>query len=259
VRLLFIGDIFGSPGRLAVTRHLPALIEERDIDLCIANGENAAAGFGLTREIADQLFETGVDAITGGNHLWDKREILEFIDQEPRIVRPANYPDDTPGAASAVVRSRNGIPVGILNLMGRVFMPAVECPFRTAERLLPELRRRTPIILVDMHAEATSEKVAMGRHLDGRVTAVVGTHTHVQTADACLLGGGTAYITDVGMTGPHDSVIGVRTDLALRRFLTRLPTRMHPAKDDPRLHAVVIDVDPSTGRATGIEAIELAA
>jgi metallophosphoesterase (TIGR00282 family) len=256
VKVLFVGDIIGSPGRLALSRYLPELKARGEVDCCIVNGENAAGGFGLTREVSTELFDLGVDVITGGNHLWDKREIHDFISLEPRIVRPANYPEGTPGAGSALIEVPNGKRLAVLNLLGRVFMPAVDCPFRTADALLPGLRRVTPLVVVDVHAEATSEKVAMGWYLDGRVSAVVGTHTHVQTADERVLPRGTAYMTDVGMTGPHDSVIGVRRDVAIKRFLTQLPIRFQTAKGDPRLCAALVDIDDDNGRAVSIKRIQ---
>ncbi len=255
MKVLFVGDIVGSAGRLALARELPARRAAGEVDFCVVNGENASGGFGLTREVATELFDLGVDVITGGNHLWDKREIFRFIDQEPRIVRPANYPPGTAGAGSAVVTIDGGRQVAVLNLTGRTFMPAVDCPFRCADQLLPELRRRTPIIIVDLHAEATSEKVAMGWYLDGRASAVIGTHTHVQTADERVLPGGTAYLTDAGMTGAHDSVIGVRKELAIERFLTQLPKRFQTAKGDPRLSGALIEIDEVSGRARSIERV----
>jgi metallophosphoesterase (TIGR00282 family) len=256
VNILFVGDIIGAPGRLALRSHLPERKAAGEIDLCIANGENAAGGFGLTRKVASELFELGVDVITGGNHIWDKREIYEFIDQEPRIVRPANYPGETPGAMSALVTAADGSRVAVACLQGRIFMQPVDCPFRTADRLLAELRRSTQVVVFDVHAEATSEKVALGWYLDGRASAVIGTHTHVQTADERILPGGTAYMTDVGMTGPFDSVIGVRREMAIKRFLTHLPMRFQTAKDDPRLSGVLIDVNVESGRAQAIERVQ---
>ena len=253
MRLLFVGDIVGRPGRELVRRGLAALEERYQTDLVIANVENAAAGFGITREIGDQLLEWGIDVMTSGNHIWDKKEALDYIGTEPRLVRPANYPAGVPGNGSYLARTRNGLGVGVINIMGRVFMLNIDDPFAVVVREIEALRQRTRIIFVDFHAEATSEKIAMGWHLDGRVTAVVGTHTHVQTADERVLPRGTAYLTDVGMTGPHDSIIGVDTQAALGRFLTALPARFETATGNPRLNAVIVDADETTGLATRIE------
>jgi len=257
MRILFIGDIVGKPGRRAVHELLPELINGYQIDFVIANGENAAAGFGITREIVEDLFENRIDVLTMGNHVWDKKEILDFINDYESLIRPANYPGSAPGRGSVVMPSIKGYHIGVLNLMGRVFMHPLECPFRTAEQEIEKIRKRTKIILVDIHAEATSEKIAMGWFLDGKVTAVVGTHTHVQTADDRILPGGTAYITDVGMTGPFDSVIGTRKEIVLERFLTQIPNRFDVAKGDVRLQAVLIDVDEKTGSALSIERLSL--
>jgi metallophosphoesterase (TIGR00282 family) len=257
MRLLFVGDIFGKPGRHILQRAVPAVSRAYDVDLVVANVENAAGGFGITRETAQEILAAGVAVMTTGNHVWDKREAMEYIAQEPRLLRPANYPAAAPGRGVATVPARGGVPVGVINVMGRVHMPLVDDPFSTVRRAVDDLRAASPVVLVDFHAEATSEKVAMGRFLDGVVTAVVGTHTHVQTADERVLPGGTAYISDVGMTGPHDSVIGVDTASALARFTTGLPNRFETATGDVRLQAVVIDVDPSTGRSLGIERLSL--
>ena len=254
MKLLFIGDIFGRPGRDLVRRGLEAIVSRHDIDFVIANAENAAGGNGLTREIGDQLLSQGVDVITSGNHIWDKKEVYEYLGVEARVLRPANYPD-APGRGSFVARARNGRSVGVLNLMGRVHMASLDDPFRTAEREIAAMSSRARIIFVDFHAEVTSEKLAMGWFLDGKATAVVGTHTHVQTADERVLPAGTAYLTDVGMTGPHDGVIGVEKGAVIQRFLTGLPARFEPASGDPRLHGVVITAKEETGRATGIERI----
>ena len=253
VRILFIGDIVGRPGRDLVRDGLAALVEYHSIDLVIANAENAAAGFGITREIGDQLLEWGVDVMTSGNHIWDKKEALNYIGAEPRLLRPANYPAGAPGNGSYLARTRDGISVGVVNVMGRVFMPPLDDPFAVVLREIEALRQRTRIVFVDFHAEATSEKIAMGWHLDGKVTAVVGTHTHVQTADDRILPKGTAYLTDVGMTGPHDSIIGVEVEPSLSRFVTGLPSRFDVATGNPRLNAVLVDADERTGRATDIE------
>ena len=232
---------------------LAGLVEYHNADLVIANGENAAAGFGITREIGDQLLDWGVDVITSGNHIWDKREALDYIGAEPRLLRPANYPAGVPGNGSYLARSRSGVSVGVINLMGRVFMLNIDDPFAVVQRELDALRQRARVLFVDFHAEATSEKIAMGWHLDGKVTAVVGTHTHVQTADERILPTGTAYITDVGMTGPHDSVIGVEIEPALGRFLNALPAKFETATGNPRLNGVLVEADEQSGRATDIE------
>jgi 2',3'-cyclic-nucleotide 2'-phosphodiesterase len=259
IRLLFIGDIVGRPGRDLVRRGLHGLVDYHRVDLVIANAENAAAGFGITREIGDQLLEWGVDVMTSGNHIWDKREALDYIGTEPRLIRPANYPAGTPGNGSYVARTRDGRSVGVVNGMGRVFMLSIDDPFQVVLREVEALRKRTRVVFVDFHAEATSEKIAMGWHLDGRATAVVGTHTHVQTADERILPKGTAYLTDVGMTGPHDSIIGVEIEPALNRFLTALPQKFETATGNPRLHAVVIEADEESGVATDIERVSLSA
>jgi metallophosphoesterase (TIGR00282 family) len=257
MRLLFVGDIVGRPGRDLVRQGLRGLVDLHGIDLVIANAENSAGGFGITREIGDELLDRGIDVMTSGNHIWDKREALEYIGAEPRLLRPANFPDGAPGRGSYLARSRDGQGVGVINVMGRIYMAPLDDPFAVVLREVEALRPRARVIFVDFHAEATSEKLAMGWHLDGRVTAVVGTHTHVQTADEQVLPQGTAYITDVGMTGPHDGIIGVERDAALSRFLTGLPSRFETATGNPRLHAVVIDADEATGRARGIERLSL--
>ncbi len=253
LRLLFIGDIVGRPGRDLIKQGLASLIDHHSIDLVIANAENAAAGFGITREIGDQLLEAGIDVLTSGNHIWDKKEALDYIGTEPRLLRPANYPAGVPGNGSYLAHAKNGQSVGVINAMGRVFMLSIDDPFSVVLREIEALRSRTRIIFVDFHAEATSEKIAMGWHLDGKVTAVIGTHTHVQTADERILPKGTAYLTDVGMTGPHDSIIGVEIAPALGRFLNALPARFETATANPRLNAVIVEADDETGRATDIE------
>jgi 2',3'-cyclic-nucleotide 2'-phosphodiesterase len=255
IRLLFIGDIVGKPGRELVRRGLPGLRSYHQIDLVIANAENAAAGFGITREIGDDLLDQGIDVMTSGNHIWDKKEAIEYIGAESRLLRPANYPAGVPGNGSYVARTKEGVSVGVLNVMGRVFMNSIDDPFTVALREIDALKARARVIFVDFHAEATSEKVAMGWHLDGKVTAVVGTHTHVQTADDRLLPKGTAYLTDVGMTGPHDSIIGVEIDAALGRFLNGMPARFETATGNPRLNAVIIEADETSGRALEIERV----
>jgi metallophosphoesterase (TIGR00282 family) len=259
IRLLFQGDIVGKPGRELVRRGLSGIVDFHRIDLVIANAENSAAGFGITREIGDQLLEWGVDVMTSGNHIWDKKEALDYIGAESRLLRPANYPAGAPGNGSYLARTRDGRSVGVINVMGRVFMLNIDDPFAVVLREIDALKERTRIIFVDFHAEATSEKIAMGWHLDGKVTALVGTHTHVQTADERILPRGTAYLTDVGMTGPHDSIIGVDIQAALGKFLTALPARFETATDNPRLNAVIIEADEQTGRATDIERLSLSA
>jgi metallophosphoesterase (TIGR00282 family) len=244
-------------GRELVRAAIPRLVERHGLDLVIANAENSAGGFGITRETGEDLFAAGVDVMTSGNHVWDKKEALTYIAMEPRVLRPLNYPAGVPGAGSYVATTAEGDQVAILNLMGRVFMLNIDDPFAVGRREVERLRTRTPVVFVDFHAEATSEKIAMGWHLDGLATAVVGTHTHVQTADEQLLPGGTAYMTDVGMTGPHDGIIGVERDAALGRFLNALPARFESASGSPRLHAVVIEADAATGKATGITRLRL--
>ena len=257
VRILFIGDIVGRPGRELVRRGLAALVEHHAIDLVIANVENAAAGFGITREIGDQLLDWGVGVMTSGNHIWDKKEALDYIGTEARLLRPANFPAGAPGNGRYLARSDAGHSVGVINVMGRIFMLPIDDPFAVVLREIEALRARTRVIVVDFHAEATSEKIAMGWHLDGQVTALIGTHTHVQTADERILPKGTAYLTDVGMTGPHDSVVGVEIDAALGKFLTGLPARFETATGNPRLNAVIVEADEKTGLATHIERLSL--
>lgn len=257
LRVLHIADIMGEPGRKAAAALLPRIIRERGVAFVLGNGENAAGGFGLTRNVMEDLFSCGLDVITGGNHMWDRKEILNFIDDEERLIRPANYPDGVPGRGSGLYSTSNGHLIGVINLLGRVFIKEVECPFKTVDRELKALQTRTPIIVVDIHAEATSEKMALGWHLDGKVSAVLGTHTHVQTADERILPGGTAYISDVGMTGPFDSIIGIQKEPAMKRFLTQLPARFEVAKGDVHLNGVLVDIDPDTGRALAIERLQL--
>lgn len=256
--LLFIGDIVGRPGRDLLRHGLAAIAAHHNIDLVIANVENAAAGHGITPDIAKDLFEYGVQVMTGGNHTWDKKEIIPFMAKEPRMIRPANYPEGAPGIGRHVARADNGVLVGVVNIMGRVFMTALDDPFKVVLTQIDEVRAAgAQLVFVDFHAEATSEKVAMGWHLDGWATAVVGTHTHVQTADDRVLPKGTAYITDVGMTGPHDSVIGVDRIAIVHRFLTAMPQRFETATENPRINAVVVQADETTGRATGITRLNL--
>jgi metallophosphoesterase (TIGR00282 family) len=253
MKILFIGDIVGKPGRRAVRELLPEIIFQHKIDFVIANCENAAAGFGVTRDVVEELFGSHINVLTSGNHIWDKREINEFIGDYETFLRPANFPAGSPGCGSVVRPDSSGISCGVINLMGRVFMKPIDCPFRAAEREIEKMKKYTKTIIIDMHAEATSEKEAMGWFLDGRVSAVLGTHTHVQTADESVLPGGTAYITDVGMTGPFNSIIGIRKDAVIERFLTQIPNKFDVAKDDVRLQGVVIDVDGRSGKAAGIE------
>jgi len=255
MKLLFIGDVIGKPGRTFLRRHLPGLIDRHGVDFTVANAENSASGVGATPETCREMFDSGVDCLSSGNHIWDKKEILHYLDNEPRLIRPANYPDPNPGSGVFLGRSRDGARVAVVNLIGRVFLVNAEDPFTTADGLLDELRGRTDCVVVDMHAEATSEKVAMGWYLDGRVSAVIGTHTHIPTADETILPKGTAYLTDVGMTGPFDSVIGVEKSLVIERFLTQRPIRFQTAEGDVRLYAALVDVDTATGRATRIERV----
>jgi metallophosphoesterase (TIGR00282 family) len=257
MKILFIGDIFGKPGREIARRAIPAIVATHSIDLVVANVENTAAGFGVTGDIADTILEFGVDVMTSGNHVWDKKEVLDYIPRQPRLLRPANFPAGAPGRGSYVARTRTGEPVGVLNLMGRVFMAPLDDPFALALREIEALRAKTKVTIVDFHAEATSEKVAMGWHLDGRATAVIGTHTHVQTADERILPKGTAYLTDAGMTGPHDSIIGVTVEAALGRFVTGLPSKFEAAAGPARFNGVVVTADPASGRATAIERLNL--
>jgi 2',3'-cyclic-nucleotide 2'-phosphodiesterase len=255
--LLFIGDIFASPGRGIVARHLREIISRENIHLTIANGENAAGGFGITPQLAEELFSYGIDVLTSGNHVWDKREIYEYLPRQPRLLRPANYVDELPGSGSIVVDAHNGVACAILNLQGRSYMPQTDCPFRKADMILAALPAEVKVRFVDFHAELTSEKMAMGWYLDGRVSAVIGTHTHIPTADTRILPGGTAYQTDAGMTGPYHSIIGVDKDIILQRFLTQLPVRMEAARHGAELHGVVVEVDESKGRATAIRRVEV--
>ena len=259
MKILFVGDIFGKPGREIARRAIPALVEQRGIDFVIANVENSAAGFGVTGDIAETILSYGVDVMTSGNHVWDKKEVLDYIPRQPKLLRPANFPAGVPGRGSYLGPTRSGGLVGVINLMGRVFMTPIDDPFAVALREIEALRAKTRIIVVDFHAEATSEKIAMGWHLDGRVTAVVGTHTHVQTADERILPKGTAYQTDVGMTGPHDSIIGVTIEAALGRFLTAMPVRFEAATGPGRLNAVEVTADAATGKATQIERLNMSA
>jgi hypothetical protein len=255
--LLFVADVIGSPGRDVLRALLPDLKRRYDVHLVICNCENSAAGFGVTREVARDLFDAGCDVLTGGNHLWDKKDSIEYLGEEPRLVRPANLPEGTPGRGSRVFKASNGTHVGVVNLLGRVFMREADCPFRTADAVLETLQKQAKIVFVDFHAETTAEKVALGWHLDGRVSAVIGTHTHVQTADDRILPGGTACLSDAGMTGGFDGVIGMDRAAALRRFLTLMPERLQPSSGDLRMNAVVLSVDEATGKATRIQRLQI--
>jgi metallophosphoesterase (TIGR00282 family) len=252
VNILLIGDVVGRPGRELVRKGLRALIEVHGVDFVIANAENAAAGFGVTKDIGDALLEYGIDVMTSGNHIWDKKEVIDYIKAEPRLLRPANYPAGVPGRGSSVGDTGDGRAVGVINVMGRVFMLPIDDPFAVVLREIDAIRHRTRVIIVDFHAEATSEKIAMGWHLDGRVTAIIGTHTHVQTADERILPKGTAYLTDMGMTGPHDSIIGMEVGPSLARFLNGMPTKFEPATGNPRLNGVIVEADDRTGLAKRI-------
>jgi len=256
MRIFFAGDVVGRPGRMAVENLYPAVREEYGIDVFIANCENAAGGSGITPDIARQLYNFGVDIITTGDHVWKEKKILEFIDNDPHLLKPANLPPSTPGVSYSVLSTEKGTKVGVICLLGRTFMPPADCPFRKADELIEKLKGDADLIVVDIHAEATSEKVAMGRYLEGRVAAVIGTHTHVQTADEVVLPGGTAYITDVGMTGPFESVIGREIKPVLHRFLTQMPAFFKVAQNDIRMSGAIIDVNDRTGKAQSIERIQ---
>ncbi|MEK6525709.1 MAG: TIGR00282 family metallophosphoesterase [Nitrospirota bacterium] len=253
MKVLYIGDIMGEPGRRAIARTLHKVVAQHAVDLVIGNGENVAGGFGITPELAHELYEMGLAVITTGNHAWDKKEIIEFIRHEPRLLRPANYPDGVPGRGSIVVETPGGERLGVLQVMGRVYMPTLDCPFQVARREVARLKTETRAIIVDMHAEATSEKMAMGHFLDGEVAAVVGTHTHVQTADEQILPKGTAYITDIGMTGPIHSVIGIKKEIAIEKFLTGMPRRFEVASGPAVLSAVLVELDGAIGKAISIQ------
>ncbi len=255
MKILFIGDIVGRVGRRATAELLPGLVADHGIDFTIVNGENSAGGIGITPRIGEELFAMGVDVITSGNHVWDKREAFDLLEADDRVLRPANYPPGAAGRGSGVYDSRTGVRVGVVNLQGRVFMQEIDCPFRTGSELLRSLKEQTPVLIVDIHAEATSEKLALGWYLSGQASAILGTHTHVQTADERVLEGHTAYITDVGMTGPSDSVIGIRKDLSIKRFVTQLPQRFEAATGAAMLNGVIIDVEETTGAARSIERV----
>ncbi len=256
LKLLFIGDIVGRAGRKVLTDRLDSLVDRHLVDLVVANGENAAAGFGLTASVLKELFAAGVDVVTSGNHIWDKKEVNDILPHERRLLRPANYPPGLPGKGVGVYETAAGIKVGVLNLEGRVFMKNLDCPFRAADQLVEELHEQTRIVLVDFHAEATSEKQALGYYLAGRVSAVIGTHTHVQTADEQILDGGTGYLTDVGMSGSSDAIIGNHKEAAIERFLTQLPVRLEAAKKNPHLCGVLLTINEETGVCEAIERIQ---
>ncbi len=255
MRILFIGDIVGQPGRKIVSRHLKGLVADHGAEMVLANAENAAGGFGITPSIGEELFGLGIDLLTSGNHIWDKKEAEGYLAKESRILRPANYPEEAPGTGVHILHKK-GRMVGVLNVQGRAFLPAIDCPFKTADREVAELRQVTDTILVDFHAEATAEKQAFAWYLDGRVSAVVGTHTHVQTADERILPDRTAYITDVGMTGPRNSVIGIRREEAIQKFLTQMPKKFNLADGPAQLCAVLVDV-ADDGRARSIERLQI--
>lgn len=255
MNLLFVGDIVGKAGRQILRLKLPSLIDRHMVDLVVVNAENAAAGYGLTRPVMEELYSAGADVLTSGNHIWDKKEILDVLERDERLLRPHNYPQGLPGRGFGLYETPGGVPVAVVNLEGRVFMKNLDCPFVAADRILAELTGRAKIVLLDFHAEATSEKEALGHYLAGRISAVVGTHTHVQTADEQILEGGTGYLTDVGMTGAQDAIIGNQKEPALKRFLTQLPVRLEVAKKDPILCAVLLTIDEETGRCTAVERI----
>jgi metallophosphoesterase (TIGR00282 family) len=253
LKILFIGDIFGHAGRVIVADHLADIRKSQEIDIVIANGENSAAGFGITPNVADDLFRYGIDVMTSGNHIWDKKDIFDYFPRQPRLLRPANYPPGAPGAGVYIHETKSGARCAVINLQGRVYMPQTDCPFRKIDEILEALPADVKVRFIDFHAEVTSEKMAMGWYVDGRVSAIVGTHTHIPTADTRILPGGTAYQTDCGMTGPFDSVIGVEKGPVLQKFLTTLPIRMEAAKGSVELHSVIVDVDDNTGKATAVK------
>jgi metallophosphoesterase (TIGR00282 family) len=257
MNILFIGDIVGRPGRQAVHDLLPEIIEKEDIHFVVANAENIAGGSGVTQNIFKKLLSYGVDFVTTGDHVWRREEIVPLLESDSRIIRPANYPVEAAGRGCSVVEAKNGVPVGVIQLIGRVFMHPARCPFLVGAELVEQTRAKTPVIIVDMHAEATSEKIAMGWHLDGKVSAVVGSHTHIATADERILPNGTAYITDAGMTGPYDSVIGREKEPVLKKFITGMPYPFDVAKGDVNLCGVIVSVDPETGRASAIKRIRV--
>ena len=257
MKVLFIGDVVGKPGRRAIDVLLKRMVKDEKIDFVIANAENAAGGIGITPTIALEMLKMGVHVLTSGNHIWAKKDVIPFLDEEPRLLRPANYPSQVPGRGIGTYELKNGGKITVLNLEGRVFMRTLECPFRVGEKIIEEVSHKTPVIIIDFHAEATSEKVALGRFLDGKVSAILGTHTHIQTADEKILERGTAYITDVGMTGPVASVIGVPEEVALERFLTQMPVKFDVATGEVELQCVVIDINPKTGKSNDIRRLRV--
>jgi len=256
IKVLVVGDIVGNTGRTVIKKLLPQISREHNLDMIIANGENAAGGIGITKEIAEELFNNNIDVITMGNHTWDKKEILSYIGSQPNLIRPANYPPGTPGKGYTVFNLKNNIKVGVVNISGVVFLPPLIPPFLIIDKVIAELKKECQIIIVDFHAEATSEKIAMGWYLDGKVSAVVGTHTHVQTADERILPGGTAYITDIGMTGPRDSVLGIKKEIAINKFLTQMPVKFETADGLGQLNGVILTIDSATGLAISITRIQ---
>jgi metallophosphoesterase (TIGR00282 family) len=257
MKALFIGDIVGKTGRNATKALLPAVVNKYKIDLVIANGENAAGGFGITDKIVSEILSYGVHIITTGNHVWDKKEFIPQISKEDRVLRPLNYPPGVPGFGSLLYPLHNGIKAAVINISGRVFMSNIDCPFRTGKEEIERLSAFSKIIIIDFHAEATSEKIAFGYYVDGKVSAVIGTHTHVQTADEKILPGGTAYITDVGMTGPYDSVIGIEKEQIIERFLTNMPMRFETASGEGIFSALVVEIDAETGKSTAVQRLQL--
>ncbi|MFY9402920.1 MAG: TIGR00282 family metallophosphoesterase [Candidatus Omnitrophota bacterium] len=256
MKILFIGDIVGKPGREAVRILLPKLKSQHSLDFVIANAENASGGSGITQKVSEELFNYGVDVLTSGDHIWKKKETFELVNYEERILRPLNYPSGAPGNGKRIFKTKGQERIGVINVNGRVFMDALECPFKTSQAAYEELSKETNIIIVDIHAEATSEKVALGWYLNGKVSAVLGTHTHIQTADEKILSLGTGYITDVGMCGAYDSVIGRKVDNVLTRFLTSIPVRFEVAEENVQLHAVVLDIDSNSGKSRSIVRIQ---
>ncbi|MBN2433507.1 MAG: TIGR00282 family metallophosphoesterase [Acidobacteria bacterium] len=258
MNILCIGDVMGRVGRRILRDGLAELQKKYSIHFTVANAENAAGGFGLTPETARELLSYNIDVLTSGNHIWDRQVIIPYFEQSQRVLRPHNFPPDSPGTGAVVVPAGAGRPVAVLNLQGRAFMQNIDCPFRAADEVIPQLREETPVVVVDFHAEATAEKLAMGRYLDGRVSVVFGTHTHVQTADEQLLPGLTGYITDLGMTGPHDSVIGMEVEGSVARFLQQRPVRLSPAKGNPRFNGLVVEIDADSGKCLGVERVNFA-
>jgi len=256
LNVLVIGDIVGRPGRQAFAKLFPVLKEEYSVDFCIVNGENSAAGSGFTPKVVSFLLESGADVITSGDHVWKNQAVFKIIDEEPRLLRPANYPDSAPGKGYSVFELKNGLKIAVINLVGRVFMNAVECPFKTSAGLVSKLSQQTPIIIIDMHAEATSEKIALGWYLDGKVSCIFGTHTHIQTADETILPKGTGFITDIGMTGPYKSVLGREVEPVLKRFITQIPARFDVAENDLKVCGALFEIDEETGKTLSVKRIQ---